>query len=579
MTYPASRSVFVPVLLGWAILAGELSTKGQAATVVWSGAGTGRSANTWSDGTNWHGVAPSNSAVADVAAFVTLPSGSHTPHVDSSMAIAGITFAGTTAYTISGSTSGMVLTVGDRGITNDSTATQTLSATKLSLALGADASFISNTGTLTIANAVNNAGHFLTLGGSATTGQITGIISGSGGVTKSGNGTWKLSGANTYTGATTINAGILSVGTIGNAGVAGNLGKATAAASNLVLGGGTLRYTGSSSSTDRNFTLTAGTSSTIEITAASKTLTIAGAAAPTSGALVKSGPGQLALAGANQYTGGTTVSAGTLTVSGSLAPNGAVTVNTGGTLNLNYAAKTIGSLSGTGGTINFGSTGTLTINQVSNYSFAGRLSGSGAALAKSGGGTLTLSGANDYTGPTSVTAGTLALANTAALPSATAVLISGGTLALGHTGTYATSGKLTVGGVGSTIDFGAGVGATTLSFGNSSSVSWNSSVLTILNYDASAGDKLRFGTNSGGLNPTQLGLLSFTGYSGTPTLDANGYVTGLSAVPEPATYAAIFGATALAAAWYHRRRKARRSRGAENDREEQGSAIASVEGS
>jgi fibronectin-binding autotransporter adhesin len=34
-----------------------------------------------------------------------------------------------------------------------------------------------------------------------------------------------LSGANTYTGVTTINAGTLSVGTIGDGGVAGNLGQ------------------------------------------------------------------------------------------------------------------------------------------------------------------------------------------------------------------------------------------------------------------------------------------------------------------------------------------------------------------
>jgi fibronectin-binding autotransporter adhesin len=543
-------------LAPWVVATAVLLPRAGAATILWSGAGTANNLDDWSAGANWAGgTAPANNATADIASFGTLGSGSTSPSIKGTFAVGGITFSGTTQYTISGAGAGWVLTIGSSGITNNSSVLQTISATKLSLALAANASFTNNSGTLTVLTAVNNSGNLLTLDGTATTGSVSGIISGTGGLTKTGTGTWTLDGTNTYTGATTINAGILSVGTIGNGGVAGNLGQATALASNLALGGGTLQYTGSTASTDRNFTLTAGTTSTIEVSTAATTLTMSGSAAATTGALVKSGAGTLVLTGANAHTGGTTVSAGTLTVNGSLASTGDVTVNTGGTLNFSAATRTIGNLSGTGGTLNFGSSGTLTINQVSDYSFAGRLTGSGATLAKSGGGTLSLSGSNDYTGPTSISAGRLAFATTASLPSATAVSLSSGTLALGSTGTYTTSGMLTVGGTNSTIDFGAGVGATTLSFGNSSSVSWNSSVLTILNYDASAGDKLRFGTTSGGLTPTQLGLLSFSGYSGTASLDANGYVTGLSAVPEPATYAAIFGATALAAAWFHRRRK------------------------
>jgi autotransporter-associated beta strand protein len=144
-------------------------------------------------------------------------------------------------------------------------------------------------------------------------GTISAIIGGSGiGLTKTTSGTVTLSGVNTYTGITTINAGILSVGTIGNGGIAGNLGQATNAAANLVLGGGTLQYTGSSASTNRNYTLTASTTSTIEVT--TNTLTISGASTNTTGALTKSGAGVLVLSGANLYTGLTTVSAGTLNV-------------------------------------------------------------------------------------------------------------------------------------------------------------------------------------------------------------------------------------------------------------------------
>jgi autotransporter-associated beta strand protein len=59
-------------------------------------------------------------------------------------------------------------------------------------------------------------------------------------LTKVGTGTQTLSGTNTYTGVTTISAGTLSVATIGDGGVAGNLGQATNAAANLFLNGGIL---------------------------------------------------------------------------------------------------------------------------------------------------------------------------------------------------------------------------------------------------------------------------------------------------------------------------------------------------
>jgi autotransporter-associated beta strand protein len=51
----------------------------------------------------------------------------------------------------------------------------------------------------------------LTLAGSGN-GYISKILSGSGGVTKSGTGTWSLVRSNGYTGPTTINAGTLSLG-------------------------------------------------------------------------------------------------------------------------------------------------------------------------------------------------------------------------------------------------------------------------------------------------------------------------------------------------------------------------------
>ena len=137
-----------------------------------------------------------------------------------------------------------------------------------------------------------------------------------------------MSGTNTYTGGTTINTGILSVGTIGNGGVAGNLGVlATNAAANLVLGGGTLQYTGATDSTDRNFTLTVGTTSSIDVTVGGTNLTLAGASTATTGGLTKLGAGTLTLSGANLYTGATTISAGStlaLDATGTIADSSGV---------------------------------------------------------------------------------------------------------------------------------------------------------------------------------------------------------------------------------------------------------------
>ena len=79
------------------------------------------------------------------------------------------------------------------------------------------------------------------------------VIDGGGTVTQAGTGTAKLNSANTYIGGTIINSGVLAVDTLANGGTASGIGAASNSAGNLIIGSGTLRYTGSGGSTDRLF--------------------------------------------------------------------------------------------------------------------------------------------------------------------------------------------------------------------------------------------------------------------------------------------------------------------------------------
>jgi len=269
----------------------------------------------------------------------------------------------------------------------------------------------------------------------------------SGGLTKNGLGTLTLAVANSYTGTTTINGGILNFVTNG-------LG---ATPSSIVFGGGTLQYSASVSiagfiatpnTQDISAALTS-SSSAMNIDTNGNVITYATAlGAGNTGGLNKLGLGTLKLSAAGTYTGGTTISNGTLQVgaTNALPATGAVTLGTAttnGTLDLNGNNQAVGSLAVGSGAIPsaqvIGSSSTaansvLTVNTAGgSSSFAGTIQntllGVGnktVALVVSGGNTLQLSGPNSYTGGTNVSNGTMQIGASNSLPTGGAVSFGSG---------------------------------------------------------------------------------------------------------------------------------------------------------
>jgi autotransporter-associated beta strand protein len=151
---------------------------------------------------------------------------------------------------------------------------------------------LAGAGTVTLGSAT------LAAGGDNTATTFSGIMSGTGGLIKTGAGTLTLSGANTYTGGTAINAGTLAVTSDANLG---------APSGGLTFGGGTLQFLAGFTS-NRGMTLNAG-GGAVDTNSNSATLggTIGGV-----GGLTKSGGGTLTLSGAGTYNGATNVNVGTL---------------------------------------------------------------------------------------------------------------------------------------------------------------------------------------------------------------------------------------------------------------------------
>jgi len=321
------------------------------------------------------------------------------------------------------------------------------------------------------------------------------------GLNKIGGGTLVLTGANTYTGATTISAGTLRIGTGGSI--------AASSAVTLSAAGATLDIAAAGNSFVRNLAGVAGSSvvlgGNLVITSTTDT-TFAGIFSG-GGVLFKDGAATLTLTGANTHTSVTNVSGGTLALGpgGSIALSRGVVILAGATFDITAAGnQTVQSLSGNaGGSVVLGAN-TLTVN-TANSIFSGVITGSGG-LVKTGTGLQALGGTNTYTGATT---------------------IAGGTLLLTGSDTIAASSSVTLSASGATLDIGLASNQTVQNLGGVAGafVTLGANTLTV----ASSTDTIFAGVigGTGGLVKSGTGTLTLTGtstYSGATALTA-GHLT------------------------------------------------------
>jgi fibronectin-binding autotransporter adhesin len=535
-----------------------------AATFTWNGGG---SDSNWSTAANWAGNAvPANDGTA---AIVLAGTTGLSPNVDVAWDISSLTFSiNAGAFVVGGA--GLTLRAG--GIVSSSANSQTINN---AITMAAAQTWSATSGNLILSGNINNGGDLLTIAGNFNS-VIGGVISGAGGLTKTGTGTNILSGTNTYSGVTTVSVGVMN---IQNSSALGSTNAGTIVASSAVLqlqGGisvgsepltlsgsgllntGALRGLAGDNSWSGVITLAA--ASTISCDANSLTLgaggivnstflltitdvgnvSVTGSIGNGTGGLTKAGIGTLTLSGTNSYGGLTTVSAGVLNVQNNSALGSTAlgtTVASGATLQLQGGFDVTGealSLSGTG----VGGNGALrNLNSSNSWSGTITLAGVSTVNADAGtlyiganvvnatflatftnNGTILLAGAlgSGTGGLTKTGTGTLVVNGTNNYTGATTV--SGGVLQFGATGDLPVASAITVN-VGSTLDLN-GLNESILSLAGAGNVTLGSGTLTVNNTAAATFSGVMSGT--GGLTKFGVGIFTMSGvntYVGGTTIN------------------------------------------------------------
>ena len=439
----------------------------------------------------------------------------------------------------------------------------------------------SGTGALIFTGTFANAGSgakTLTLGGTSTNNNeiqsILGNGSGTLSVTKTNAATWLLSGLNTYTGATTISQGILSINTIADGGISSAIGAGTIINIGSGVQTGTLAYSGAAASTNRTLNLASTTtggaiiaangtgaliftgSVTNAATSGTKLLTLNGTATNNDFqglisdggnggvvAVTKGDTGTWLLSGLNTFTGALSVIRSSLSIN-TIADSGtASAIGAGTTINLGSAAQG-GTLIYTGASASsnralvLASTstggGTITNNGSGSLIFTGSFSNAGSAAK-----TFTLSG-------TSTAANEIQAALVDSTGGALSIIKTGtGAWTLSGASTFTgtlsvNQGTLTLNSLADTgVNSAAGAGST-INLGSSTTVA---GVLIYTGSGASTNRAINLAATTTGaatLNSSGTGALIFTGVisnagSGAKTLTLGGTNTGGNAISTAIT--------------------------------------------
>ncbi|HYO08697.1 MAG TPA: autotransporter-associated beta strand repeat-containing protein, partial [Tepidisphaeraceae bacterium] len=466
---------------------------------------------------------------------------------------AGLTKAGTGVLTLTGAntfTGPVAITGGALAVNSDGAlgaASNALSITDAALnittSIGGSAAAPNTRNIAITGNATINM-----VGGSAT--FHSGVISGTGSLTKTGGVSLVLGTANTYTGNTIINqATLVSMG-INSLGATSNSIEFTGATGQLRL----------STAYDETRAMALGAAGGNLEVSTGLTATASGVISG-AGPLTKAGAGTgtLVLRGANSYTGNTAVNAGTLIAN---SPASLPGYNVAGKVNVG-ASGTVGvSVGGAGQwsdadtdtalnttTITAGGRFAFNVDTGNTYTRATDVSKAGVPIVKVGGGTLAFTAANTYTGATTVSEGTLLVNNTTGSGTGTGnvTVASGGTL--GGTGrigagTAAGTSLLTIQSGGTFAPGVAGAGTLTvdkltLSSGSINNFTFDgSNVPTLVNVTGTGGLTLSggaFNITAPNLVPGSYTLIDYVPVSGTQQL-AGGGSNNISVVNAPAGF-------------------------------------------
>ncbi len=405
-----------------------------------------------------------------------------------------LTLLGTNTYTGATTVNSGTLSAAATGALGQNSAVTVASSATLGINISQSIGSLIGAGTVTNGSAVARA---LTTGGDGTSTAFSGVIQNGAGaasmaLTKVGGGTFTLSGANAYTGATAVNAGTLQ-------GAAVNAFSAVSAhtvAAGAVLDLGGFNQTVAALAGAGTVTNAGGAAATLTAGGNGTSTTFSGIiedGAGTTG-LTKVGAGTLTLTGGSTFTGGTTISAGalqvgsgaigsitgdilnnsalifnrtgTLTYGGDISGSGTVTKSGTGALTLTGDSSFLGGTTISAGTLQLGNGGTagsitgnivdngvLAINRSDALTLAGTISGTGT-LSKAGAGTLTLTGNNSYAGTTTISAGTLQLGDGGTTGSIIGGIVDNATLAFNRSNALTYGGVIS--GTGALVQDGAG---------------------------------------------------------------------------------------------------------------------------